>query len=300
MSRAAPRASISAARSTMCAAASSSSTTLHARGHEIASHAVGHFDGRHWSASDWKREFDSFDQAFSNVAANNGLPADAGFSFPLSEITGFRAPYLATSPGLYATMNAGRFRYHTNGDAEADAWPVKENNLWRFSLANIRITGARRKTLSMDYNFLVAQSMGLDHPRLREQLSPADARHLSGLFQSQLHRQSRADAYRASLHRLSARRLSRSAEVLRARASAACRKCAASATGRWPIFMDKESPQTLAAYQKGDFARAPMPKIEPGIVASEAPVAARHTPQFALRLRTHSVPLPSRAWRACA
>ena len=32
---------------------------LHARGHEIASHAVGHFDGRTWSAADWKREFDS-------------------------------------------------------------------------------------------------------------------------------------------------------------------------------------------------------------------------------------------------
>ena len=57
-------------------------------------------------------------------------------------------------------MNAGRFRYHTNGGVEPDAWPVKENNLWRFSLASIRIAGARRKTLSMDYNFLVAQSMG--------------------------------------------------------------------------------------------------------------------------------------------
>ena len=38
-------------------------------------------------------------------------------------------------------------------------------------------------------------------------------------------------------------------------------------------ILDKESAQTLAAYQKGDFERAPMPKIEPGIVTSEAPVA---------------------------
>jgi hypothetical protein len=39
-------------------------------------------------------------------------------------------------------------------------------------------------------------------------------------------------------------------------------------------ILDKESPATLAAYQKGDFARAEMPKIDPGILASEAPVAA--------------------------
>ena len=48
----------------------------------------------------------------------------------------------------------------TNGGVEADAWPVKDDGLWRFNLASIRITGSRRKTLSMDYNFLVAQSHG--------------------------------------------------------------------------------------------------------------------------------------------
>ena len=39
----------------------------------------------------------------------------------------------------------GGFRYHTNGGVEPDAWPVKENNLWRFSLANIRVAGMRRE-----------------------------------------------------------------------------------------------------------------------------------------------------------
>ena len=37
-------------------------------------------------------------------------------------------------------------------------------------------------------------------------------------------------------------------------------------------ILDKESPETLAAFQKGDFERAPMPKIDPSVVASTPPV----------------------------
>lgn len=141
---------------------------LHRHGHEIASHAVGHFDGRSWTASAWANEFDSFDHAFRKVAANNRLSDMAGFSFPASAIVGFRAPYLATSPGLYAVLKERGFRYDTSGDAKADAWPVKEGGLWRFNLANIRINGSGRKVLSMDYNFLVAQSFGFADRRNAE------------------------------------------------------------------------------------------------------------------------------------
>ena len=147
---------------------------LHARGHEIASHAVGHFDGRNWSAADWKREFDAFDQAFSHVAANNGLPADAGFDFPVSEISGFRAPYLATSTGLYTVMNAGRFRY-TPRRRRARCLAGEGKRSLAFQSRQYPRHRLRRKTLSMDYNFLVAQSMGLDNPKLRDALPRADA-----------------------------------------------------------------------------------------------------------------------------
>jgi hypothetical protein len=74
---------------------------LYRNGHEIASHAVGHFNGSGWSAAEWAQEFSSFRSVLTNVAANNGLDSSVKFAFPLSEVIGFRAPYLATRPGLY-------------------------------------------------------------------------------------------------------------------------------------------------------------------------------------------------------
>jgi peptidoglycan/xylan/chitin deacetylase (PgdA/CDA1 family) len=246
---------------------------MHKRGHEIASHAVGHFDGRHWSAAEWKREFDAFDQAFSRVAANNGLPEDAGFDFPVAEIAGFRAPYLATSPGLYATMKAGRFRYHTNGDAEADAWPVKENGLWRFSLANIRISGLRRKTLSMDYNFLVAQSMGLDNPKHREHYRRQMLDTYLDYFKANY------TGNRAPLHighHFSDYQRGAYREALKTFARAVCGlpdvRCVTYKT--LADVMDRQASDTLLAWQKGDFPRAEMPAIDPVLLAGEAPVTA--------------------------
>ncbi len=246
---------------------------LRQRGHDIASHAVGHFDGRHWSAADWKREFDAFDQAFSHAAANNGLPADAGFNFPLADIVGFRAPYLETSPGLYAVMNAGRFRYHTNGDAESDAWPVKENNLWRFSLANIRVAGMRRKTLSMDYNFLVAQSMGVDNPKhrdlFRQQMLDTYLDYFKGNYtgnRAPLHIGHHFTDYQRGAYR----------EALKTFARAICALPEVRCVSYRALadILDKQNPETLAAWQKGDFPHAEMPKIDPGVLTSEAPVAA--------------------------
>src|SRR5882672_3533582 len=37
-------------------------------GHEIASHAVGHFSGAAWSAGDWDKEFRAFDGILRNIA----------------------------------------------------------------------------------------------------------------------------------------------------------------------------------------------------------------------------------------
>ena len=46
---------------------------LHRDGHEIASHAVGHFDGRNWGTAAWTSEFNSFDGLLDNVVRNNEL-----------------------------------------------------------------------------------------------------------------------------------------------------------------------------------------------------------------------------------
>ena len=156
-SAAAHRGSISAARPSTCASASITSTACIGNGHEIASHAVGHFNGAGWSAADWDKEFRAFQQALGNVGPNNGL-AETALAFPLSEVTGFRAPYLAKSPGLYAVLKSNGFRYDTSGVGQSDAWPEKIDGTWRFNLAMLRIAGSGKGTLSMDYNFFVAHS----------------------------------------------------------------------------------------------------------------------------------------------
>jgi peptidoglycan/xylan/chitin deacetylase (PgdA/CDA1 family) len=139
---------------------------LYRNGHEIASHAVGHFNGSGWSAADWMQEFSSFRDILTNVAANNGLDSSVKFAFPPSEVIGFRAPYLATSPGLYAALKEDGFRYDTSGDSWPEDWPDKVGGLWRFNLVELKLADSGRHALSMDFNFLVAQSHGVvDHAR---------------------------------------------------------------------------------------------------------------------------------------
>lgn len=134
---------------------------MHAAGHEIASHAVGHFDGKHWSSADWAEEFKSYGRLVDRVGENNGLEG-AKFSFSSADIKGFRAPYLSTSAGLYPALKAAGFRYDTSDTMLPNLWPEKKDGIWRFDLAEIRLHRSRKMTLSMDYNFLVAQSFGVD------------------------------------------------------------------------------------------------------------------------------------------
>jgi peptidoglycan/xylan/chitin deacetylase (PgdA/CDA1 family) len=137
---------------------------LRGRGNEIASHAVGHFDGKQWSAADWRDEFRSYD----------ALLRDAGLASPAPEITGFRAPYLGRGASLYAALRDHGLRYDASGVGDATAWPEKKDGLWRFNLASLRIAGSGRLTLSMDYNFLIAQSGPAGNPKhqalFREQM----------------------------------------------------------------------------------------------------------------------------------
>src|SRR5262249_47447140 len=140
---------------------------LYRNGHEIASHAVGHFNGAAWSAGDWQREFRAFGDIVDNVVSNNGLP-ESKLAFGAADVIGFRAPYLAKGAGLYSALRANGFRYDTSGVGHADAWPEKVDGLWRFNLAMLRIQGLGRGTLSMDYNFFVAQSRAADDPRRYE------------------------------------------------------------------------------------------------------------------------------------
>jgi hypothetical protein len=128
-------------------------------GHEIASHANGHFDGTQWTYGDWKSEFDQFNSIFFGERAVKKLSNTA-----LTDIVGFRAPLLGQGPGLYQVLNERSYTYDTSKTSAPTYWPQKNGNVWNFPLAELRIVGSGKKTLSMDYNFYYSQSRGVADP----------------------------------------------------------------------------------------------------------------------------------------
>lgn len=137
-------------------------------GHEIASHANGHFDGSRWSDAQWSNEFDQFTRLIFRASENNGTELPR-LSFDSASVVGFRAPLLGHSPGLYTTLARKNFAYDTSKSAPPNYWPEKLSGVWNFPLANLKIVGSGKGTLSMDYNFFVAQSRGKTDPNPQNQ-----------------------------------------------------------------------------------------------------------------------------------
>jgi hypothetical protein len=233
---------------------------LYRNGHEIGSHAVGHFNGGSWSAADWDKEFRAFSEILGEVGANGEAP-ESKLAFAPEHVVGFRAPYLAKSAGLYATLKNRGFHYDTSGVGHSDAWPEKIDGIWRFNLAMLRIAGSGKGTLSMDYNFFVAQARGRDDPRrYREAREQTLATYLH-YFRTNY------AGNRAPLHighHFSGMQGGAYNEALKAFARTVCGlpevRCAT--YGKLADFMDKQSAETLAAYRKGDFVRAKAPSSQ--------------------------------------
>lgn len=142
-----------------------------AEGHEMGSHANGHFDGSKWTEDDWDNEFTQFNPLIFKAAETAGVPVvDLGFG--IADVKGFRAPLLGYSPGLYKTLAKNSFTYDTSKSGPTNYWPEKIGGIWNFPLAQVRIVGtgerANKRTLSMDYNFYYAQSAGLPKPENKE------------------------------------------------------------------------------------------------------------------------------------
>jgi peptidoglycan/xylan/chitin deacetylase (PgdA/CDA1 family) len=128
-------------------------------GHEIASHANGHYDGSQWSQDEWTQEFNEFDKLVFHPSENNGAQLPE-LAFDVSAVTGFRAPLLGYSSGMNPALAARGFTYDTSRTSSVDYWPSRTGGIWNFPLAQLRIAGTGKRTLSMDYNFYVAQSAG--------------------------------------------------------------------------------------------------------------------------------------------
>lgn len=127
-------------------------------GHEIASHANGHYDGSSWSQEDWENEYAQFNELIFNASAMNGADLPA-LSFDASVIRGFRAPMLGHSPGMNQAVANSGMTYDTSRSREPTYWPRRfQSGTWNFPLAQLRIVGSNKRTLSMDYNFYYADS----------------------------------------------------------------------------------------------------------------------------------------------
>lgn len=140
-----------------------------AEGHEIGSHAVGHFSGANWSVADWRQEFNAFNNilfyqadtllpppAFSSASARQGTTR---LALTPSLIHGFRAPELGVSPALYPTLKEFGFTYDVSGVGEATAWPTKDAyGIWHIPLATIELGPNKTPVLAMDYNLWAVQT----------------------------------------------------------------------------------------------------------------------------------------------
>ncbi|CAD5957898.1 hypothetical protein PCC9214_02983 [Planktothrix tepida] len=225
-------------------------------GHEIGSHAVGHFDGSRWSEADWTREFDYFNQFIFNAYKINNLKGS--LAFDVSAIQGFRAPELGQSPGLYKTLKKRRFRYDTSRVAAANYWPKLENGVWNFPLASLTTAMTRKNVLSMDYNFYYAHSKGKPN-------SSNAKRYEEDMFQTYLkYFQSNYLGNRAPVHighhfsdwnqGAYWKALFRFAEEVCGKPEVQCVTYSVLAD-----FMDLQTPEQIAIYQKGGF-----PKLDKG------------------------------------
>lgn len=135
-------------------------------GHDIGSHACGHFDGKGWSKSDWLGEFSAFRRILEDAYKINGIsPEPAGWhDLARHAVVGFRAPYLSTNAALYEALPEAGFRYDASGVSKGPALPPTRNGTTRFALPLIPEGPKAKPVVAMDYNLYVRHSGGYEKP----------------------------------------------------------------------------------------------------------------------------------------
>jgi peptidoglycan/xylan/chitin deacetylase (PgdA/CDA1 family) len=137
----------------------------HNRGHEIAGHGCGHFDGADWSRADWAAEFSEFARILRDAWSINGLgEPPAGWRHMAASVTGFRAPYLSVGKHLDEALAEAGYRYDASAVSRGPATPHAEGGLVRFALPLVPEGPAGRRIIAMDYNLFVRHSGGLERP----------------------------------------------------------------------------------------------------------------------------------------
>ena len=194
----------------------------------------------------------------NDVGPNNGL-ADSRLAFAATDVIGFRAPYLAKSAGLYGALRNSGFRYDTSGVG----------------------TPMRGRKRSME---LAIQPGNAEDPRIGQRHAVHGLQFLRGAVACGNGSAALRDGSRATLqtylayfkanytgnraplhigHHFSGYQGGAYNEALKSFARAVCGlpevRCVTYAG--LTEFMDRQSADTLAAYRKGDFARAGAPAL---------------------------------------
>jgi len=156
-------------------------------GHEISSHANGHYkggllhwrgvtEGLDWDYSQWGQEFGDFLGFLWNVYENQPLQSrvkkNHWHQLLQDQVHGFRAPNLSVNLAMHSalsnTYQEGSFSQNFSYDssrAKTLTHPYrKAEGHWDLPLGLIPIDGSSKKTIAMDYNFYVYDSKGKPDP----------------------------------------------------------------------------------------------------------------------------------------
>jgi hypothetical protein len=150
------------------------------RGHEIGTHALGHFCGAggvaEWGSEHWRSELTQFDAFLDNWRTHLGpeLSADVpSLPFNSSVVEGIRTPCLqGNREAMWPVWQEAGFTYDASNTG-SPGWPKKIDGfqLWEFPLQTIPVVGFDRGALSMDYNFMCVQngcSTRADPPKVKQ------------------------------------------------------------------------------------------------------------------------------------
>lgn len=138
-----------------------------ADGHEIGSHANGHFDGSKWTEAQWDSEFDQFHKFTENTSNYVDLskqPTEKQkINYPQSRAVGFRAPELGQDPALFKVLQKYQYLYDCSRTRKSTDQPYKTpEGVWEIGLSRINYASTTSQILSMDYNFYFKQSGAKD------------------------------------------------------------------------------------------------------------------------------------------
>lgn len=227
-------------------------------GHEIASHANGHYNGSKYSENQWNNELSQFTSIMTDSWGKYSKNAEPTWWRDLfqNKVTGFRAPQLGKSRGMWPALVKNGYAYDTSRIDKMSYWPKIRDGVWNFPLASVRIVGSGVKTISMDYNFYFAQSKAKkaaasQHKKFENQMFDTYMAYFRNNYNG-----NRAPMHIG--HHFSRWNGGAYWNALKRFAVAVCNQPEVICGTYQELveFLESSSPETLAAYRKGDFPKS--------------------------------------------